>query len=74
MADVKITVRKNGPFRIEASAGAVSLVDADGNEIDLQGKTTFALCRCGHSLTQPFCDGSHKTLARPAGQESESAG
>lgn len=63
MADVKIIVRKNGPFRVEAVEGSVTLVDAEGNEIDLKGQTSFPLCRCGRSLTQPFCDGSHKNPA-----------
>ena len=34
MADVKITVRPNGPYRVE---GPVTLVDANGNEWDLTG-------------------------------------
>ena len=28
---VKITVRRNGPYRVEAPDGAIELVDADGN-------------------------------------------
>ena len=31
MTQVKITVRRNGPFRVEAPEGAIELVDADGN-------------------------------------------
>ena len=38
MAQVKITVRNNGPFRVEAPEGSVELVDADGNAYDLTGK------------------------------------
>ena len=41
MAQVKITVRKNGPFRVEAPEGSIELVDADGNAYDLTGKTAF---------------------------------
>jgi CDGSH-type Zn-finger protein len=63
MADVKITVRNNGPFRIEAPEGSVELVDHDGNKYDLSGQTRFSLCRCGASANQPYCDGMHKTLA-----------
>ncbi len=62
--EVKITVRPNGPLRVE---GAVRLLDANGGEWDLTGKPAFSLCRCGHSANKPFCDGSHKT----AGFESE---
>ena len=32
MASVKITVRKNGPYRVEAPEGTIELVDADGNK------------------------------------------
>ena len=63
MAEVTIQVRKNGPYRVEAPAGSVKLVDADGNEYDLQGKTAFSLCRCGASVNKPFCDGTHSNLA-----------
>ena len=56
MSEVKITVRNNGPYRVE---GPVTLVDADGNEYDLSGRTVVALCRCGGSTTKPFCDGTH---------------
>jgi CDGSH-type Zn-finger protein len=67
MADVKITVRKNGPYRVEAPEGAIELVDADGNAYDLtskvkEGKTFFSLCRCGGSVTKPFCDGTHSKI------------
>ncbi|HXZ80522.1 MAG TPA: CDGSH iron-sulfur domain-containing protein [Terriglobales bacterium] len=64
MADVKITVRMNGPYRVEAPEGAIELVDANGNAFDLstklkEGKLAFSLCRCGGSVTKPFCDGTH---------------
>jgi 3-phenylpropionate/trans-cinnamate dioxygenase ferredoxin subunit len=62
MAQVKITVRKNGPYRVEASEGAIELVDADGNSYDLTGKIPFSLCRCGGSATKPFCDGTHNRI------------
>jgi CDGSH-type Zn-finger protein len=62
MADVKITVRRNGPFRVEAPEGAVEVVDADGNKYDLTGKTAFSLCRCGGSVSKPFCDGTHSKI------------
>jgi CDGSH-type Zn-finger protein len=61
VAQVKITVRRNGPFRVEAPEGSVEMVDADGNAYDLTGKTAFSLCRCGASANKPFCDSTHKT-------------
>ncbi len=55
MADIK--VRKNGPYLV---TGGVTLKDAEGNPI--HADETFVLCRCGHSSTKPFCDGSHKRI------------
>lgn len=65
---VKITARKNGPLRVEAPEGAVKLVDADGNDYDLSGKTAFSLCRCGGSVNKPFCDGTHSKLGFEAAE------
>jgi len=62
MAQIKITVRKNGPFRVEAPEGSVELVDADGRPYDLAGKPSFSLCRCGGSVNKPFCDGTHSRI------------
>lgn len=57
MSDVKIQLRENGPFLV---SGPVTVVDHEGNEFDLGGKETIALCRCGASENRPFCDGAHK--------------
>ncbi|HZR29687.1 MAG TPA: CDGSH iron-sulfur domain-containing protein [Terriglobales bacterium] len=77
MAEVKITIKKNGPYRVEAPEGAIQLVDADGNPYDLKGKTAFSLCRCGASVTKPFCDGTHSKIgfqaAEAAVRQEESA-
>ena len=62
MPAIKITVRKNGPYRVEAPEGSVELVDADGNKYDLTGKPAFSLCRCGGSVNKPFCDGTHSKI------------
>ncbi len=62
MAVVKITVRRNGPLRVEAPEGSVEIVDAEGNKYDLSGKTMFSLCRCGGSVNKPFCDGTHSKI------------
>ncbi|TWT46707.1 CDGSH iron-sulfur domain-containing protein [Botrimarina hoheduenensis] len=59
MSDVKINVRKNGPLLIE---GKFTLVDAEGNAFPLDpAKPAYALCRCGQSGNNPFCDGTHKS-------------
>jgi CDGSH-type Zn-finger protein len=68
MAEVKITVKRNGPYRVECPEGAVSLVDADGNSYDLTGKTAFSLCRCGGSTNKPFCDGTHSKIGFQAAE------
>jgi CDGSH-type Zn-finger protein len=62
MAQVKITVRPNGPFRVEAPEGSIELVDVNGTPYDLTGKTAFSLCRCGGSVNKPFCDGTHSKI------------
>jgi CDGSH-type Zn-finger protein len=59
---VKITIKKNGPYRVEAAEGAIELVDSEGNKFDLTGKPVFALCRCGGSQNKPFCDGQHSAI------------
>jgi CDGSH-type Zn-finger protein len=59
MAATKITVRTNGPYRVE---GDFEIVDAQGKPYGLAGRTGVSLCRCGHSQTKPFCDGTHKTV------------
>lgn len=53
---VTITPRDNGPYRV---AGPVVLQDAEGGRWELPAGKAVFLCRCGQSLTKPFCDGSH---------------
>ncbi len=57
MSDVTVTCRENGPFLV---SGPFKLIDVKGNEYDLGGKASVALCRCGESQRRPFCDGTHK--------------
>jgi CDGSH-type Zn-finger protein len=60
MADVTIQVRKNGPYRI---TGEFNLIDHDGNPVTMpEGKPWISLCRCGGSVTKPFCDGTHSRI------------
>jgi CDGSH-type Zn-finger protein len=61
LADVIVTVRDNGPNRIQ---GPVTVVDMEGNVVrHVPEGERVALCRCGHSATKPFCDGTHKVIA-----------
>jgi CDGSH-type Zn-finger protein len=67
----KVVVTKNGPYLV---SGAVPLArqtivaDREGNseawrESDpFPTQDSYALCRCGHSKTKPFCDGTHKSV------------
>jgi CDGSH-type Zn-finger protein len=73
MAEVKITIRRNGPYRVEAPPGSIDLVDADGKPYDLtarmkEGKLAFSLCRCGASVQKPFCDGTHSKIGFQAAE------
>jgi len=56
MSDVKVTVRNNGPLRIE---GEITLLDQDGKAFGLGERAAISLCRCGQSANKPFCDGTH---------------
>jgi CDGSH-type Zn-finger protein len=59
MATTKITVRNDGSIRVE---GDFEILDQDEKTFGLAGRTKIGLCRCGHSETKPFCDGSHKKI------------
>ena len=59
---IKITIKKNGPYRIEGVEDNVELVDSEGNKFDIAGKPAFSLCRCGGSKNKPFCDGQHSAI------------
>ena len=56
MSHATITPTDSGPYLVQ---GTVTLLDADGNAY--QASDAIYLCRCGHSHTKPFCDGSHET-------------
>lgn len=59
MADAtQITVKDSGPFLVK---GPITLMDAEGKEFSVE-KETVALCRCGASTTQPFCNGTHRKI------------
>lgn len=67
MADVTITVRANGPYRVD---GEVTLVDQEGNIIPVpEGAKRISLCRCGASVTKPFCDGTHSRIGFKGAEE-----
>ena len=53
----EIVVPDNGPLKIK---GNFIIKDGKGQEYDLSGRTSIALCRCGASENKPFCDGNHR--------------
>jgi CDGSH-type Zn-finger protein len=69
--EVKVVVSKNGPYLVSGSvplAKQTIVSDKDGGsqawkESDAYPvQASYALCRCGHSKTKPFCDGSHSKM------------
>ncbi len=57
MATTTLTINSNGSVKIE---GDFEIVDKEGNQYGLAGRTIVSICRCGQSKNKPFCDGSHK--------------
>lgn len=59
MADAtKITALDNGPFLV---AGSFVLTDGAGQPYPTK-REQIALCRCGRSSSNPFCDGTHAKI------------
>lgn len=63
--EVEITPRPNGPYLVK---GPARIVDADGTAYDTTGRSVIALCRCGGSMTKPFCDGTHSKIGFQAAE------
>jgi 3-phenylpropionate/trans-cinnamate dioxygenase ferredoxin subunit len=53
---INIKIRDNGPYIVE---GEFTLTDANGVDVPVK---KAALCRCGASVTKPFCDGTHSKI------------
>jgi CDGSH-type Zn-finger protein len=62
---VKISIRPNGPYLVE---GDVEVLDVNGNKVDTSSRPKIALCRCGASVTKPFCDGTHSKIGFQAAE------
>jgi CDGSH-type Zn-finger protein len=61
-----IYVRKNGPYRVEGDD--VKVVDWEGHEYKFE-RMPIALCRCGASMTKPFCDRTHSKIGFQAAEQ-----
>ena len=61
--ETTVDVRPNGPLHLR---GRVRIT-GPGRQV-MREDTRVALCRCGHSENQPFCDGTHRRIGfRDAG-------
>ncbi len=68
---LRIVVTKDGPYVVQGIVPlAVQTIGTDaegGSETWVEGKAypvqeKCALCRCGHSKSKPFCDGTHAKI------------
>ena len=57
MNKTKLIINKNGSIKV---VGDVEILDPEGNQYGLDGRTTLSICRCGLSANKPFCDGAHR--------------
>ena len=67
-SEPKVVVSKNGCYLVTGGiplSRQTIVTDSEGEpEKWSEGETfptkeSYALCRCGHSSTKPFCDGTH---------------
>ena len=71
---IKATVIQKGPLLISGDLSDFELTNGDGQPIDLTGKSKIFLCRCGASVTKPFCDGTHSKIGFQAAESAVQAG
>ena len=69
--DYNVLVSKNGPYIVSGAlplAKEIIGANSKGESIKwIKGETypekeNYALCRCGHSKTKPYCDGTHSKI------------
>jgi CDGSH-type Zn-finger protein len=53
-----VRVTPGGPLLVR---GPIRLLDERGGEVPVRRRVN-AICRCGRSASQPFCDGTHKIV------------
>jgi CDGSH-type Zn-finger protein len=70
-AEPRVVVSKNGPYLVSGSvplSRQTIVADQEGGSEQWRegaafpAQQSYALCRCGHSATKPFCDGTHKKI------------
>ena len=67
----KVEVTRDGPYLVSGGLPLQTEVigtDREGDSVTWKpgakfpAKASYALCRCGHSASKPFCDGSHSKV------------
>jgi CDGSH-type Zn-finger protein len=67
-AEKKIEITPNGPYLVSGNIPLdkqTTVSDGTGDLVEwkkvkeIKTQSEYALCRCGHSKSKPFCDGSH---------------
>ncbi|HLZ11159.1 MAG TPA: CDGSH iron-sulfur domain-containing protein [Candidatus Acidoferrum sp.] len=80
--EIKIVVTKDGPYVVSGAVPISIQVITPNKEgsswewkegASFDAKSGCALCRCGHSKSKPFCDGSHARVGFD-GRETASRG
>jgi CDGSH-type Zn-finger protein len=67
---IRITIKQNGPYRVEGDLAELQLFDHEGKPVPLpEGKPAVSLCRCGASTNKPFCDGTHSKIGFKGAEE-----
>ncbi len=59
-----IRIMKDGPVVVD---GKFKIIGADDTELRRTPMTSF--CRCGHSGSMPYCDGTHRKIGFSENQE-----
>ena len=72
-SEPRITIIENGPYKVEGHVPLTqdAIVSTDGHypmqyrqvcSYATEDRDGYLLCRCGHSKTMPFCDGTHARI------------
>jgi len=73
VAEIRIVVTKDGPYRVEGDVPVLraAIVETDrgepiawqdGPEFERPDEPSLDLCRCGNSSFKPFCDTTHERI------------